>query len=396
MRTTATSIVSNIAVAGLTSLAFGQGPAPGPPAPVGSALPAPAAGPPAPHAAGKADCNNERLASTVELLDALSKAGPDALGDLYAKAKNIWNANYSQCKEQLKKDARQPDPFTIVFHILLETPQVLSKRLADLEFATDEAAIAKVRDEARKRVQLADAAYFALATVEKWHSEACLDLNDGDVARLDKILKDATQAEEWDKANKAASELACNALSRAHDRWRSIAAQAELRIKATKSLCGGFNAGGEFVKTCISYGITAATLSQVWMLTKEPFGMSGGRLLSVAVPFIGLRWTPSKSIYFLAVDFTAYSAYFGSVVVATPKPTPCFSHPNALESALNCEANPEIKPYAALSAALTVGSRNLAYVSFAPINIGFASVGQHGTHFFYGLTVSSVTLTGSF
>lgn len=185
---------------------------------------------------------------------------------------------------------------------------------------------------------------------------------------------------------------------RARRAWSQIVTESHLRLSATKSLCGGINSDGTMRTFCVSYGIVAASISQLWKIGSQPYGLSTGRLVSVAIPYIGLRWIPTMSYSFLALDLNAYSAYFtsGTLGVTGSQPASCTGAQNALERSLPCEANPQIQPYAAVQFGATLGRDGIGYVTLAPISLGFGSFGNEGVHPYYAMVAGSLQLTGKF
>jgi hypothetical protein len=199
--------------------------------------------------------------------------------------------------------------------------------------------------------------------------------------------KDVTSEEITTAQNQTceARQLATSSVSTAH-----------ARRLASSNLCGGFDADGSLSRYCITYGAFAAAISAVEFLDKAPDGLKNGRLLSVLVPYAGLR-IPTQVVPYLSFDFTLYSAYIttGSIDT-TPAPTPCGGGSTALLRNLPCEANPKIQPYAAFLAGVTLGQNNVGYLTLAPLTVGYARVGSQGVHPYIGVLAGTLQLTGKF
>jgi hypothetical protein len=343
----------------------------------------------------KSLCSDEQNKGVADALDALEKADSDTFADLYQKVRPRYDRQLAVCTtagsyNDFQRAVDNRDYVVIAYDLVAGAPQAVKRHRDRLGFAIDEASIGRIRDEAKARMQLAESAYYALAQHFQWRGKDYPALTDAD---RDQRTQGLANPATW---SQSAEFLASDALRDAEVEWRIVAATAETRTRQAKSLCGGFDANGGFTSVCAAYGVTAASLSQVWLLGRTPAGMTGGRFVNVAVPFIGMRIIPFPKAYYLAFDIVAFSAYFSATTPIAPKSAPCTKEANALERGLPCEANAEIRPYAALAGAFTVGARNLAYVSISPVTLGWASIGGHGTHFIYGVTVSSVTLTGTF
>jgi hypothetical protein len=125
--------------------------------------------------------------------------------------------------------------------------------------------------------------------------------------------------------------------------------------------------------------------------------LEGGRLVSIAVPYAGVRWIPSLNVSYLAVDLSVYSAYFTSASSdLSTKATTCTAGMNQLERLLPCEANPQMRPYAAMQLGVTIGRSGIGYVTASPISFGIAQIGNQGLAPYYGMVVSSLQITGQF
>jgi len=171
---------------------------------------------------------------------------------------------------------------------------------------------------------------------------------------------------------------------------------AHLRRLASSDLCGGFDVDGTLSTYCVTYGAFAATISAIEFLDGAPAGLKNGRLLSVVVPYAGLRF-PIHRIPYLSFDLTLYSAYIttGSLDTA-PAATPCGGGGNALLKSLPCETNPKIQPYASVLFGATLGQNNVGYLTLAPVTFGFARVGSQGVHPYIGMLAGTLQLTGKF
>jgi hypothetical protein len=176
-----------------------------------------------------------------------------------------------------------------------------------------------------------------------------------------------------------------------------VATEGRWRRLGASNLCGGFDPDGALTRWCITYGLFAATLSAIEFINSSPSGSRGGRLVSVFVPYAGLRVIPFVRVPFLSFDFTLYSAFITSAGIdSTPASTPCGGGGNALLRNLPCESNPKIQPYAAMLAGVTFGKDNIGYLTLAPLTLGVASVGSLGAYWYAGALAGTLQLTGRF
>jgi len=179
--------------------------------------------------------------------------------------------------------------------------------------------------------------------------------------------------------------------------YESIQSEARWRRLAASNLCGGFDVDGQVRKVCLTYGVFASAISAITFLDGAPNGMKGGRLLSVLVPYAGVRIVPWYRIPYLSIDLIIYSAYITSGTIDNkPASTSCGGGTNELLKTLPCEVNPTIRPYAAVLAGITLGKENVGYLTLAPATFGWAAVGSQGTHPYFGLLAGTLQLTGRF
>lgn len=344
---------------------------------------------------------------------------------------------------KLKAEVSSLDPTQIAKNVVKQARSRIENAGARLDLVTTEVAMTPIRDEALAQLRLAEVAYATVAGAQGWSHLDCLvepgtagrdhaqevaelqtaashgagggaaggataggggaagskNNDDGGPSRPKGHEPDHTAVVAGsdritDRTEAEAGKEICDA----RQAFSNLSYAMRVKVGASKSLCGGYDASGGFNRVCASYGFISAAVSQIWKLRSDgPSGSAGGRFVSLAIPYAGLRVIPWKRASFVAFDINAYSAYFTTDTLASsPAPAKCTAASNAVERSLPCESKPQVRPYAALGAGFTLGRSGVGYISLVPLSIGFANFGAQGVHPFFGMYASSLQLTGTF
>lgn len=356
-------------------------------------------------------CNDAAKKDLHRLFEAAYEATADNFPAAYRNYNAMWNALLSTCQHADKDaghyDPNKPlagpetsaliasvnalDPWDLAVQKVKTAPADIDAARDLLRLSTDEASINALSTRVKQTIALANAAYGAVAASEQWPAYTC--------ARDGYLTSNATLAvPEAHPSPKDGEEETANAYCAALFAYGNFNYQASRRRGAIKSLCGGFSADGQYRRVCLTYGAISSALSYIWKTGQDPAGMAGTAVLSLIVPYAGVRFTPFDDEFgrFLSFDVNIYSAFLTTGTLQNPQTTPCIANGNALERSFRCETNPVIHPYGAIGAGLTVGEDKVGYFSLMPLSFGYAQFGAQGIHPYFGMYASILQLTGRF
>lgn len=153
---------------------------------------------------------------------------------------------------------------------------------------------------------------------------------------------------------------------------------------------------------CFVLGVMPATLSFVRVEKAGSFrGSASTELVSVAVPYAGLRINPFQRLRVLSFELIAYSAYLTSAGVrnaVSGNSKSCSTAGSTFEASLGCQGEASVAPYIGIAPSISIGERNLGYVSWFPITGGLARVGTDDfrTAWYWGTLIGIVSLNRTF
>lgn len=153
---------------------------------------------------------------------------------------------------------------------------------------------------------------------------------------------------------------------------------------------------------CFVLGVIPATLSFVRVERLDNYrGSASTELLSVAVPYAGLRWNPFRRLRVLSFEGVFYSAYLTSTGVrnaVSGSSKSCSTSGSTFETSLGCQGDASVAPYIGAALSISVGERSLGYVSWFPITGGLARVGTDSfrSAFYWGTLIGIVSLNRTF
>lgn len=374
----------------LHSLSTGE--APPPPAQLPAGDDKGAASPP-----GATPCDDAALAAIRKVFTTAYQADSDSFQTAYSAYSSQWQILKPACETQhreslLLSSVDNLAPVNLAISKIAAARADLNSLRDRLRLATDEASINALSTVAKQTVSLATSAYGAVSGSENWPDYRCSsDRGLTQDAHLSVTGHDGA-------APPSIATTTANSYCAAFYAFGSFTGLATVRRGAVKSMCGGFSADGNFRSMCLVYGLTSSAISYIWKLGDTPAGLGGTAVMSLLVPYGGIRFTPSEGEFgrFVAIDLTAYSAYLTTGTIQAPQPTPCIQNGNALERSLHCETNPAVHPFAALGLGLTFGEDKVGYFSLTPVSLGFAQFGAQGIHPYFGMYASVLQLSGRF
>ena len=156
----------------------------------------------------------------------------------------------------------------------------------------------------------------------------------------------------------------------------------EALARQTKDSCG--ETGNH--SFCLMAGLFAATGSVAAFQVPTAFrGQTSQQLVSVAIPFVGARWSLGKVV---ALDLGLLTSVFNKEISLTTGNTTslaCHVQSTTFERHLPCEGDAVIRPYGALFVGPSLGNNDVTWLSFYLVT-GWARTAQDPTaNYFFGL-----------